>query len=124
MTLKLIYVRSIEFFEGDILSEHVDAEGNIYIEKWVDLDTTLVVKTRRELIDQYEAGALPLLDLLIKSDNDSGHLAHYVAWDMNEHSLPPPNLSIIYRPCQVSTLNASYLPDPTCVHDPELKPCV
>jgi hypothetical protein len=107
--------RSIEWFEGDILAERRDLQGNVYVEKWADYshsrtaNRVIVVPSTEEAIALYEAGRISMLDLLVKHSGDKGYLV-----DVNIDGC------VGYEEVTVSKVNPSYLPSPTAMHDRSL----
>jgi hypothetical protein len=69
MQLKnLIHVRDIEYFEGPLLSEYKDENGNSYIKKWCSWndvsETWLLVLTTKNNINAYLSKNISLLKLI------------------------------------------------------------
>jgi hypothetical protein len=108
-------VRAIEEFEGDILAELRAPNGDTYVEKWCAYESssvrTLIVKTTKEAIAEYETGRLSMLDLLVESNDDSGFL---VDWSRGARTT--------FSAVQVSTINPLYLPDASAMYDSSLRP--
>jgi hypothetical protein len=115
----LIHVRDLEAFEGPILSEFQSKGGYTYVEKWCTYlggdprngSRTLIVPTEPEVITAYLDKEITMLELLTKRNNDVGFIV-----DRNG------NTTTAVRQVRVSTLPASYLPKPECIHDDSLRP--
>lgn len=111
-------VRAIEEFEGDILAELRTPNGDTYVEKWCSYEKdgsvrTLIVRTTKEAIAEYEAGTLSMLSLLVDSNENRGILADWKSGTLER-----------FESVEVSSMRPSYLPDPSAVHDPSLRPKV
>lgn len=76
----LTFVRSIEEFDGPILSEFRDDSGTPYLMRWVDCSReqethrALVVVSTSRSIEEYLAGQLSMLDLLTVPNQNVGML--------------------------------------------------
>lgn len=111
----LAHVRDLEAFDGPILSEFRDGAGAVWLLKWATCDDAahrwLMVKSTPENVVYYLAGAISMHTLL-SAAGDAAMLVDYDgaeargAWTV---SLSDP---VIRR----------YLPEPTAMHDPELRP--
>lgn len=112
----LAFVRDLEAFEGPILSEYVDADGVPYLEKWcayVDGSVRfLVVRSHRVAISAYLDGGVSMLQLLTAPNDDRGWLVDRVGDEIVRVELR----------VRVSTLPPKYLPKPSAMHDPDLRP--
>lgn len=114
--MNLFQVRDIEWYEGPILSLCRDEAGSLYLRKWADLQHSIVVKTTKELVQEYEDGRLSLLDLL-RADGDRGWLE--VATFALGGRYP---ISHSFEEGVVSQMKPSFLPTPDAMHEPELRP--
>lgn len=115
----LTFVRSIEEFDGPILSEFRDDSGTPYLEKWVDCSHEhktsrfLVVVSTPHAIEEYLAGQLSMLDLLTVPNQNVGMLVD-TKWKTEE----------VVRSARVDVrdIPPGYMPDPTAMYDETLSP--
>jgi hypothetical protein len=67
----IIAMREIQYFEGPLLTEFEDMSGAFFLRYWCDRseagDRWLLFKTRKDLIEQYESGAISLRRLMDNS---------------------------------------------------------
>lgn len=113
----LTFVRDLEAFEGPILSEYRASRGGRYLEKWCARDTaagitrTLLVRTEQRPVAEYLAGRMSMIDLLMGPSDGVGFIVDRVADEMRAVYL-----------VALSRLPQKYLPKPTAMHDPSLRP--
>lgn len=117
--LPLTFVRSIEEYEGPILSEFRDDSGTPYLEKWVDCSHDqktsrfLVVASNASAIEEYLAGQLSMLDLLTLPNENKGIL---VDTKMRTGEV------VRSARVDIRTLPTEYMPDSTAMYDETLDP--
>lgn len=113
----LTFVRDIEAFDGPILSEYRGSRGGRYLEKWCARDAaaritrTLLVRTEQRPVAEYLAGRLSMLDLFMGPSDGVGFIIDRVADDVQAVYL-----------VALQGLPEKYLPKPTAMHDPSLRP--
>lgn len=115
----LTFVRSIEEYDGPILSEFRDNSGTPYLETWVDCSHDqktsrfLVVVSTPRAIEEYLAGQLSMLDLLTVPNQNIGMLVD-TKWKTDE----------VVRSARVDVrdIPSAYMPDPTAMYDETLSP--
>jgi len=121
--LPLTFVRSIEEYEGPILSELSDDSGTPYLEKAVDCSRdqkifrSLVVVSSPHAIEEYLAGRMSMLDLLTLPNESKGILV-----DTKFRTGERTGEVVRSARVDISTLPSGYLPDPTAMYDETLDP--
>lgn len=68
--MKLNYVRTLEFFEGDLLTEMADENGQVFLKKWADRDTWVITPASSMNIYNYMLGGLSLFDLMFSNKTE------------------------------------------------------
>lgn len=108
------HVRTLEEFDGPILTEHLGKDGKVYIEKWCTYEGQsaqfLLVRSSPEAIVKYLGGHMTMLELLTKPNSDIGFLVVHDGVKITGA-----------RHVQVSTLPSHYLPSPDTKHDKTLR---
>lgn len=112
----LVFVRTLEAFEGDILSEHRAQNGSgIYLEKWCarqgNESRSLIVRAERRPIAEYLGGRISMLRLLTESSDGVGFLVDRRGGEI---------VSVFH--VVLSVLPAGYLPMDDAFHDESLRP--
>jgi len=114
----LRWVRSIEEFDGPILTEYADDKGGVYLEKWCAQDATsgvvrsLRVATRHRAIAEYMAGRTSLRTLLTQPNQNAGFLV-----DVDRAGTIVAGFLV-----DIQQLPSEYLPDDDAMHDDSLRP--
>ena len=112
----LEYVRTLEYFEGDLLVEARGSDGSTYLYSWVNSDRVcnrwLVSKVTREALERYLAGKCSLRTLILES---LGEHLYLVDLD-SEHR--PRRVAAVTR----DGLPADYLPSDNAYYDVSLAP--
>src|SRR5262245_49164567 len=113
---RLQFVRTLEAFEGPILSEYRAAYGGaVYVEKWCarahGVSRFLVVRSEERAIAEFLGGRLSMLKLLIERSDGFGFLVDQSQGETVSVSIVP--IDILPKP---------YLPKPTRFHDESLRP--
>jgi hypothetical protein len=117
-------VRTLEEFEGPLLSEFKDLEGHPWLVFWADVDKVchrwLFMKRSARVIDGYLQGKLDLRKVVLGS-----------RWYRVGAPMPPgePWLAVdidgngnMLRAWHIDQLPENYTPSPRAYHDPELAP--
>ena len=118
-SVPLTFVRSIEEYEGPLLTEFCDDYGVPYLEKWCtcshEQKTTrsLVVKSTPRAIEEYLAGQLSMLDLLTHPNQNVGMLV-----DTKFRTGEVVRSALV----DIRTIPPEYMPDPTAMYDETLDP--
>lgn len=110
------WVRSIEEFDGPILSEYQDIYGTPYLEKWCDFEDGVVrslwVVSSHRAIEEYLAGRLTMLGLLTLPNRNVGFLI-----DRNR------NQEVVHSTLvDIRTIPPNYMPEPDMMYDADLAP--
>lgn len=113
----LRFIRVLEHYEVDILTEYKSEEGNyIYLEKWCDTDEErhryLIVRSDIRPLALYLAKQMDMLTLLRYSSDGFGFII-----DKNING----ETTAVYR-VLLSDLPAEYLPSADAYHELELRP--
>jgi len=113
---ELTFVRVLEYFEGDILSEYKAARGNgLYLEKWCDregqINRWLVVRSDHRALAEYLAGKISMYTLMTCGSDGGGFIV-----DRQNGT----NISVFA--IRLNNLPPKYMPDEDAFHDEELRP--
>ncbi len=114
---KLTFVRSLEEYEGPILTEWASEAGGTYLEKWCtqtpagDVFRSLIVRCDTRSVELYLAGKLDLKTTLLARSDGFGFLV--------DRSLD--DATAVYL-VDMDSLPDGYLPSPAARHDPSLRP--
>lgn len=106
--------RDIQYFEGPLLSEYEDKNGNKYLSHWCDCNSTserwLLFNTDKRSLLQLVSG-LQTLYQVIKNSSDS----NYFIVDKNSEGS-----AVSVRLTKFEDIDTSYLPEESAKIDPEL----
>lgn len=113
---QLRLVRVLEAFEGDLLVQYQAVTGSgFYVEKWCAgegaLNRFLLVRTELRFISEYMGKKLTLLQLLTNSSDGGGFIVDRKGDEV-----------ISVYAIRFDELPKKYMPDPTAMHEDELRP--